>query len=120
MNNRAKMEESIRTLYGKVFNAGQADLLPGLIAGPYIQHNPLFPNGPEPLIGYLKQTGSLPCEVKRVAIDGNLAFVQQLIAADRAIAGLSCARLGAGHVECAAADSRVMPLRITNKVLAAV
>jgi predicted SnoaL-like aldol condensation-catalyzing enzyme len=69
------MEESIRTLYGKVFNDGQADLLPGLIAGPYIQHNPLFPNGPEPLIGYLKQTGSLPCEVKRVAIDGNLAFV---------------------------------------------
>jgi len=36
MNNRAKMEESIRTLYGKVFNAGQAGLLPGLIAGPYI------------------------------------------------------------------------------------
>jgi len=75
MNNRAKMEESIRTVYGKVFNAGQADLLPGLIAGHYIQHNPLFPNGPEPLIGYLKQAGSLPCEVKRVAIDGNLAFV---------------------------------------------
>jgi predicted SnoaL-like aldol condensation-catalyzing enzyme len=75
MNNRAKMEESIRTLYSKVFNAGQADLFPGLIAGPYIQHNPLFPNGPEPLMGYLKQTGSVPCEVKRMAIDGNLAFV---------------------------------------------
>jgi hypothetical protein len=25
MNNRAKMEESIRTLYGKVFNARQAN-----------------------------------------------------------------------------------------------
>src|SRR4051812_3885421 len=75
MNNRAKMEESIRTLYSKVFNAGQADLFPGLIAGPYIQHNPLFPNGPEPLMGYLKQTRGVPCEVKRMAIDGNLAFV---------------------------------------------
>jgi hypothetical protein len=32
MNNRAKMEESIRTLYGKVFNAGQADLLPGQLS----------------------------------------------------------------------------------------
>jgi len=58
-----------------VFNAGQADLLPGLIAGPYIQYNPPFPNGPEPLMGYLKQTGSLPSEVKCMAIDGNFAFV---------------------------------------------
>lgn len=75
MNTRAKMEQTLRTLYDNVFNTGQADLLPSLIAGPYIQHNPLFPNGPEPLAGYLKQTGSLPCEVKRMAIDGNLAFV---------------------------------------------
>jgi len=75
MSTRAQIEETIHTLYGKVFNAGQADLLPGLIAGPYIQHNPLFPNGPEPLMGYLKQTGSLPCEVKRMAIDGDQAFV---------------------------------------------
>jgi len=75
MSTRAQIEETIHTLYDKVFNAGQADLLPGLIAGPYIQHNPLFPNGPEPLMGYLKQTGSLPCEVKRMAIDGDQAFV---------------------------------------------
>lgn len=75
MGSRTAMQEAINTWYAQVFNAGKADLLPGLIAGPYIQHNPLFPNGPEPLMGYLKQTGSLPCEVKRVAIDGDLAFV---------------------------------------------
>jgi len=75
MSTKQKIDESIRTLYEKVFNEGRADLLPGLIAGPYIQHNPLFPDGPEPLMGYLKQAGGLPCEVKRLAIDGNLAFV---------------------------------------------
>ena len=75
MSNRQKIEATVRALYDKVFNAGQADQLPGLIAGPYIQHNPLFPNGPEPLMGYLQQAGSIPCEIKRMAVDGNLAFV---------------------------------------------
>jgi predicted SnoaL-like aldol condensation-catalyzing enzyme len=53
----------------------EADLLPGLLSGPYLQHNPLFPNGAHALIGYLKEAGSQPCEVKRMAIDGDLAFV---------------------------------------------
>jgi predicted SnoaL-like aldol condensation-catalyzing enzyme len=75
MSNKQKIEETLRTLYEKAFNEGRADLLPGLISGSYIQHNPLFPNGPEPLLGYLKQAGSLPCEIKRMAIDGDLAFV---------------------------------------------
>lgn len=75
MSNREKIEETLRTLYEKVLNEGQADLLPGLIAGPYIQHNPLFPDGPQPLMGYLKQAGSVPCEIKRMAIDGELVFV---------------------------------------------
>ncbi|MGH7451062.1 MAG: nuclear transport factor 2 family protein [bacterium] len=75
MSNKERIQEAVQTLYGKVFNEGRADLLPGLIAGPYIQHNPLFPNGPEPLMGYLKQAGSIPCEIKRMAIDGNLAFI---------------------------------------------
>ncbi len=26
-------------------------------------------------MGYLKQAGSIPCEIKRMAIDGNLAFI---------------------------------------------
>ena len=75
MSNKEKIQDAVQTLYGKVFNEGRADLLPGMIAGPNIQHNPLFPNGPEPLMGYFKQVGSIPCEIKRMAIDGNLAFV---------------------------------------------
>jgi predicted SnoaL-like aldol condensation-catalyzing enzyme len=73
--NKEQIKTTVETLYSKVFNQGKADLLPGLVAGPYIQHNPLFPNGIGPLIGYLKQAGSIPCEVKRMAIDGDLAFV---------------------------------------------
>jgi predicted SnoaL-like aldol condensation-catalyzing enzyme len=75
MSNKQKIEETLRTLYEKVLNEGQADLLPSLIYGPYVQHNPLFPNGPEPLMAYLKQAGSIRCEIKRMAIDGDLAFV---------------------------------------------
>lgn len=75
MTAREKIDQTIRTLYEKVFNEGRADLLPGLISGPYVQHNPLFPNGPEPLVGFLKQAGSLPCEIKRFCIEGDLAFV---------------------------------------------
>ena len=73
--NKEKIKATVETLYSKVFNQGKADLFPGLVAGPYIQHNPLFPNGTAPLMGYLKQSGSIPCEVKRMAIDGDLAFV---------------------------------------------
>ncbi len=73
--NEEKIKATIETLYGEVLNQGKANLLPGLLSGPYIQHNPLFPNGPEPLMGYLQQAGSIPCEIKRMAIEGDLAFV---------------------------------------------
>jgi predicted SnoaL-like aldol condensation-catalyzing enzyme len=66
---------TLDVIYDKIFNGGQADLLPGLVAGPYIQHNPLFPNGLDGIMGYIKQAGRIPCEVKRIAIDGDLAFV---------------------------------------------
>lgn len=75
MSNKPQIEATVRTLYERVFNQGRADEFPALIAGPYIQHNPLFPNGPEPLMGYLKQVGKITCEVKRMAVDGDLAFV---------------------------------------------
>jgi len=75
MNNQSKNGRKHPHPLRQGIQCRKADLLPGLIVGPYIQHNPPFPNGPEPLIGYLKQAGSLPCEAKRVAIDGNLAFV---------------------------------------------
>ena len=35
----------------------------------------LFPNGLDGIMGYIKQAGRIPCEVKRIAIDGDLAFV---------------------------------------------
>jgi predicted SnoaL-like aldol condensation-catalyzing enzyme len=73
--NRDRIQHALDTIYGKVFNLGQADLYPGLVSGPYIQHNPLFPNGLDAIVGYIKHAGRMPCEVKRVAIDGDLAFV---------------------------------------------
>ena len=73
--NKEKIKSTIETIYGEVFNKGKADLFPGLVAGPYIQHNPLFPNGTAPLMEYIKQAGNIPCEVKRMAIDGDLAFI---------------------------------------------
>lgn len=72
---RYLIQRALDTIYDQVFNQGQADLLPGLVSGLYIQHNPLFPNGLEAIMGYIKQAGRIPCEVKRVAVDGDLAFV---------------------------------------------
>jgi predicted SnoaL-like aldol condensation-catalyzing enzyme len=69
------IHQVLDTIYGQVFNKGQADLLPDLVSAPYIQHNPLFPDGVEGIMGYIKDAGCIPCEVKRVAIDGDLAFV---------------------------------------------
>jgi len=72
---REHIRHVLDTIYGQVFNEGQAHLLPGLVCAPYIQHNPLFPNGVEGIMGYIKEAGRIPCEVKRIAIDGDLAFV---------------------------------------------
>lgn len=73
--NRDHMLHVLGTVYEKIFNQGQADLLPGLVRGPYIQHNPLFPDGLDGIVGYIKQAGRIACEVKRIAVDGDLAFV---------------------------------------------
>ena len=72
---REKMEAAIATIYDKVFNEGRGDLYPPLVADPYIQHNPLFPDGTQFIVDFLKQVRKVPCEVKRFAIDGDLAFV---------------------------------------------
>ena len=69
------MKQVINTIYDQVFNEGRADLYPNLVSGPYIQHNPLIPDGVEGVMSFLKQVGRVRCEVKRVAIDGDLAFV---------------------------------------------
>jgi predicted SnoaL-like aldol condensation-catalyzing enzyme len=75
MSSRDQIKQAIDAIYDKVFNQGQADLYPSLVSGPYVQHNPLFPNGLDAIVGYLRKAGPIPCEVKRIAIDGDLAFV---------------------------------------------
>src|SRR5271155_2022848 len=75
MTKKERIRQTLDVIFDQIFNQGKAELLPGLVSGPYIQHNPLFPDGLEGIIGYIKQVGRMPCEVKRVAIDGDLAFV---------------------------------------------
>ena len=65
----------IDIIYGQFFNQARADLYPDLVSGPYIQHNPLVADGIDGVTAFLRQAGRVPCEVKRIAIDGDLAFV---------------------------------------------
>src|SRR5258707_12189021 len=74
---REHIQHAINIIYNQIFNLGRADLLPGLVSGPYIQHNPLFPKGFDGIIAYIKQAGSIPCEVKLIASDGDLAFIHE-------------------------------------------
>jgi predicted SnoaL-like aldol condensation-catalyzing enzyme len=72
---RDHIQHALDVIYDQVFNEGRADLYPELVSGPYIQHNPLVPDGLDGVMGFLKQAGRVRCEVKRIAIDGDLAFV---------------------------------------------
>ena len=72
---RGDIQRAVHIIYDQVFNEGRADLYPALISGPYIQHNPLVADGVDGVMAFLKQAGRVPCEVKRIAIDGDLAFV---------------------------------------------
>jgi predicted SnoaL-like aldol condensation-catalyzing enzyme len=73
--NRNHIHDTLKIIYDQVFNEGRADLYPDLVAGPYIQHNSLVPDGLDGVMGFLKQVGRVRNEVKRIAIDGDLAFV---------------------------------------------
>jgi predicted SnoaL-like aldol condensation-catalyzing enzyme len=73
--NKDHIRKVLNVIYDQVFSQGRADLYPDLVSGPYIQHNPLVPDGVAGVMGFLKQVGRLGCEVKRIAIDGDLAFV---------------------------------------------
>src|SRR6202011_262015 len=75
MMNRNHIHDTLKIIYDPVFNEGRADLYPDLVAGPYIQHNSLVPDGLDGVMGFLKQVGRVRNEVKRIAIDGDLAFV---------------------------------------------
>jgi predicted SnoaL-like aldol condensation-catalyzing enzyme len=71
---RDHIQQVLNVIYDQVFNEAGADLYPDLVAGPYIQHNPLVPDGLDGVMGFLKQVGRVRNEVKRIAIDGELAF----------------------------------------------
>src|SRR5271163_1600527 len=73
--NRENIQQTLNVIYDQVFNEGRADLYPNLVAGPYIQHNPLIPDGLDGVMGFLKKVGRVRNEVKRIAVDGDLAFV---------------------------------------------
>src|SRR5271155_1462908 len=72
---RDSIRHALDIIYNQVFNEGRADLFPALVSGPYIQHNPLVQDGIDGVMSFLKQVGRVPCEVKRIAVDGDLAFV---------------------------------------------
>ena len=57
---RNHIRQALDVIFDQIFNQGQADLLPGLVSGPYIQHNPLFPNGLDDIMGYIKQAAAFP------------------------------------------------------------
>ncbi|SRR5258706_5252438 len=72
---RDQIQQTLNIIYEKVFNEGQADLYPDLVGGVYIQHNPQVADGLDGVMRFLKDAGCVPCDVKRIAIDGDLAFV---------------------------------------------
>jgi len=47
------IQKVIDIIYSEVFNQGRFDLYPDLVSEPYIQHSPLFPNGPDGILGYI-------------------------------------------------------------------
>ena len=70
-----RFRQTIEIIYDQVFAEGRAELYPDLVAERYIQHNPLVADGVEGVMAFLKQAGRVANEVKRVPIDGDLAFV---------------------------------------------
>ncbi len=52
-----QIRKVIDVIYDQVFNQGQADLYPDLVSGPYIQHNPLVPDG---VAGGISKAGGSP------------------------------------------------------------
>jgi hypothetical protein len=56
---RDRIQHALDTICEKVFNQDQDDLYPGLVSGPYVEHNPLFPNRLDGIMGYIKQAGRI-------------------------------------------------------------
>lgn len=70
---------TILRVYDEIFGKGNTELVNELFSKNYIQHNPMVPNGPEGLIGYVKTLKSLRptpvLTIKHILADGDLVAV---------------------------------------------
>lgn len=70
---------TILRVYDEIFGQGKTELVSGLFSKNYIQHNPMVPNGPEGLIGYVKTLKSQRLApvltIKHILADGDLVAV---------------------------------------------
>lgn len=85
-NDSEKMNEEqnkaiILRVYDEAFGQGKTEVVREFFSENYIQHNPMVPNGPEGLIGYiqmLKSSSPTPViTVKHILADGDLVAVHR-------------------------------------------
>jgi len=57
------IRQTLHIIYGQVFNEGRAELYPGLVSVPYIQHNPLVADGVRWCDG-ISQGGRFACPAR--------------------------------------------------------
>ena len=78
---REQIQHTLNVIYDQVFNQGRADLYPDLVAGPYIQHNPLVVSGRDAVVKFFGSRPKKPIpekmQTKVVAViaDGDLVLV---------------------------------------------
>ena len=72
---RKSIESNLKILYDEVFNGGKAERFYDIVSSKYIQHNPMLHDGAETVVEAIKKFTRIPCEIKRIAIEGDLAFV---------------------------------------------
>lgn len=69
----------ILRVYDEAFGQGKTEVVNELFSENYIQHNPMVPNGPEGLIGYIEMLKSMDpapvLTVKHILADGDLVAV---------------------------------------------
>lgn len=69
----------ILRVYDEAFGQGKTEIINELFSEDYIQHNPMVPNGPEGLIGYIEMLKSMDpapvITVKHILADGDLVAV---------------------------------------------
>ena len=82
-NSEETLEEQNKAIvlrvYNEAFGQGRTEVINELVSEDYIQHNPMVPNGPEGLIGYIEMLKSMDpmpvLTVKHILADGDLVAV---------------------------------------------